>query len=139
MAPSKVIQVDRIHFVEGIPGFNELKWFQLVQEEAESPLFSLVSLEDQQIGFWLIDPFVFFKDYEFTLKDSHKKILDIHENTSIAVLNIVTVRSVGVTTVNLKAPVVINMDNGKAKQVILEDERFEVRQPLLHHASNQDK
>ncbi|MGO4118995.1 flagellar assembly protein FliW, partial [Rhizobium ruizarguesonis] len=43
------------------------------------------------------------------------------------------------TTVNLKAPVIINLDNNKAKQVILEDERFEVRQPFMAHAFNQDK
>ncbi|MFR0656729.1 flagellar assembly protein FliW, partial [Pantoea sp. SIMBA_079] len=89
--------------------------------------------------FWLIDPFPFFQDYEFKLKDSHKQSLEIKDDTPISVLNILTVRSGDSSTVNLKAPVIINLENKKAKQVILEEERFEVRQPLMHHASKQDK
>ncbi|MGO4119436.1 flagellar assembly protein FliW, partial [Rhizobium ruizarguesonis] len=76
---SQIVEVDKIHFEEGIPGFNELRFFRLIQEESGSPLFSLLSLENEHVGFWLIDPFSFFHDYEFLLKDSHKQALNIKE------------------------------------------------------------
>jgi flagellar assembly factor FliW len=131
MTTSQIVRIDKLHFDEGIPGFLDLKFFRLEQEDQGSPFFSLVSLEDKDVSFWLVDPFCFFSEYEFTLKDSHKQVLELKEDTPLSVLNILTVRSGNLSTVNLKAPIIINMDNSKAKQVILEDDRYEVRHPLV--------
>lgn len=126
-----------ITFEEGIPGFSDLRSFQLVQAEPDSPVFSLLSLENDKIGFWLINPFAFFREYEFTLKEHHKETLQIKEDTPVAVFNIATLRGQNAVTVNLKAPIVINMQQQKAKQIILEDDRYDVRQPLLVSTSNE--
>ncbi len=131
MTSSANIELGKIFFEDGLPGFSHLQFFQLLDEEPASPFFSLQSLEDPQIGFWVVDPFAFFKDYEFTLHDQAKQVLRIEEDTPIAVLNIVTLRENGQVTVNLKAPIVINLANRMAKQVILNDETYDVRQPLF--------
>lgn len=136
---NKGIQAGKLFFEEGIPGFPHLQFYQLTQHEPGSPFFSLDSMEETQIGFWLVDPFAFFPDYEFTLSDSAKAALRIEEESPVGVLNILTVRSGNQVTVNLKAPIVINLANRMAKQVILEDDRYPVRQPLVpahpQHAS----
>lgn len=136
MTSSTHIDFGKLYFEEGIPAFAHLRFFHLVKEESSSPIFSLLSLEDENISFWLVDPFSFFKEYEFTLKDQYKDTLKIEDDTQVIVLNIATVRPNNEITVNLKAPIVINLDNKMAKQVILEDDRFQLRQPLLGISAN---
>ncbi|MBM7591504.1 flagellar assembly factor FliW [Brevibacillus fulvus] len=53
------------------------------------------------------------------------------EDTALVVLNIVTIRPEGQVTVNLKAPIVINLENRMAKQIILNDDKYTIRQPLF--------
>jgi len=131
MNTEKTIEVGKLFFEEGIPGFPDLQFYRLIQEEADSPFFSLQSIEDEQVGFWVVNPFIFFKEYEFVLHDSVKSLLHIKEETPVAVVNIVTIRQGGQVTVNLKAPIVINQENRMARQVILNDENYSVRQPLF--------
>jgi flagellar assembly factor FliW len=119
-------------FPDGLPGFTHLGRFQILQEEKGTPFFSLRSLEDEQVGFWLVDPFPFFPHYEFTLQDSVKAQLQLEEATPLSVRNIITVRDNGEVTVNLKAPIIINETKLLAKQVILNGESYEIRQPLFH-------
>ncbi|MBO8164284.1 MAG: flagellar assembly protein FliW [Brevibacillus sp.] len=125
------IQAGKLFFEEGIPGFPHLQFYQLTQHEPGSPFFSLDSMEEEQIGFWVVDPFCFFKDYQFTLSEAAKASLRIDEDTPVGVLNIVTIRGSDQVTVNLKAPLVLNLANRMAKQVILNDDRYPVRQPLV--------
>jgi len=132
MTEQNKIEVGKLFFEEGLLGFQHLQFFQLLQEEEpDSPFFSLQSMEDKDVGFLVVDPFVFFKDYEFRLHDQAKETLHIKEETPVYILNIVTARSEGQVTVNLKAPIVINKENRMAKQIILNDENYAIRQPLF--------
>ena len=131
MSTSNQREVGKLYFAEGMPGFADLQFFQLQQAEPDSPFFVLQSLEDEQIGFWVIDPFVFFPTYEFTLPEQAKETLHIKDTTPLSIYTIVTLRPDGQVTVNLKAPIVINRENRMAKQVILSEERYDIRQPLF--------
>lgn len=125
------VQAKKLFFPEGMPGFSDLYHFHLEQSEPESPFFFLQSLEDEHVGFWVLDPFPFFPQYEFTLPDSVKNQLQIRDGTPIFVCNVITLRPDGQITVNLRAPIVVNEANQTAKQVILIAEHYEVRQPLM--------
>jgi flagellar assembly factor FliW len=130
-APTELIEM-KVYFEEGIPGFLDLRFFQIKQQEKDSPFFLLVSLENPSIEFGLINPFSFFSNYEFVLDEELKGQLSISEETAIIVLNIVTIQTGGELTVNMMAPVIINLDNRKAKQIILNDDRYPIRQPLFN-------
>jgi flagellar assembly factor FliW len=130
MKSNEQAEMGKLFFEEGIPGFAHLQFFQLMQEE-EGPFYLLQSVEDENVGFWLVDPFAFFKDYQFTLQQAWKLALRIEDETPIAVFNIVTIRENNQVTVNLKAPIVANLANRMAKQVILSEESYQVRQPLF--------
>lgn len=131
------VGIGKLYFEEGIPGFSHLQFFGLMSEDDTSPFYILTSQEEkEQVEFWVVDPFVFFQDYEFTLVDQVKEHLRIMENTPIAVLNMVTVRNEGEVTANLKAPIIINCENRMAKQIILSDEKYELRKPLFHLSVN---
>lgn len=130
MNANQQVELGKLFFEEGLPGFGHLQFFQLLQEE-ESPFFLMQSVEESDIGFWVINPFAFFAEYEFVLSDAAKSALHIDEETPIAVFNIVTIREDNHVTVNLKAPIVVNLSNRMAKQVILQDDKYPIRQPLF--------
>lgn len=130
MNASQKVELGKLFFEDGIPGFSHLQFFQLMQEE-ESPLFQIQSIEEQEVGFWVVDPFSFFPDYAFTLPDASKEALRLGDETQAAVFSIVTIRSEDEITVNLKAPIVVNLSNRMAKQVILPEDTYPIRQPLF--------
>ncbi|WP_412915479.1 flagellar assembly protein FliW [Brevibacillus sp. 179-C 1.1 NHS] len=120
----------KLFFEDGIPGFSHLQFFQLIQEE-EIPFFLIQSTEEKDIGFWVVNPFSFFPDYQFTLPEVSKEALRMEAESPVAVFSIVTIRGNNQATVNLKAPIVLNLANRMGKQVILQEESYPIRQPLF--------
>ncbi|AIG28639.1 flagellar assembly protein FliW [Brevibacillus sp. 7WMA2] len=124
-------KMGKLYIVEGMIGFSNLHEYQLVQENPEMPFLSLQSLEEQGISFWVVDPFLFFKDYEFDLPRSVREALEITEESQVVILSVMTIRGKDQITVNLKSPLVINVENRKATQFILQGDHYNLRQPLL--------
>ncbi|MDT3417900.1 MULTISPECIES: flagellar assembly protein FliW [Bacillales] len=122
-------EIGKVFFEEGLPGFLQLQFFKLVQEEEGTPFYLLQSTEDEKVGFWLINPFVFFADYQFRLPEQSRELLRLSDEGQVMVFNIITPSEKGIT-VNLKAPIVINKENRMAKQVILEED-YDIRHPLV--------
>lgn len=121
-----------IIFEKGIPGFEKYRNFQ-ISDIKENPKFKMInSLEDEGIGFIAISPFDIKKDYSIDLNNETIKDLDIKDHKDVFVLNLITLgKTLNSSTVNLKAPLIINVKNNKAKQFILQDDKYEVRQPLI--------
>jgi flagellar assembly factor FliW len=130
MNASQQVELGKLFFEDGIPGFSHLQFFQLMQEE-ESPFFLIQSIEEAGVGFWVIDPFSFFPEYKFELSGVAKEGLRVEEQSQIAVFSIVTIRGNNQATVNLKAPVVVNLSNRMSRQVILQEDTYSIRQPLF--------
>ncbi|MED1919204.1 flagellar assembly protein FliW, partial [Bacillus thuringiensis] len=55
-----VPEIGKVYFEEGIPGFSHLQFFQLMQEEAGTPVYLLQSMEDNSVAFWVVEPFELF-------------------------------------------------------------------------------
>lgn len=121
-----------ITFPAGLPGLPaELTEFELVAVAEESPFFFLQSLQDENTGFILVNPFAFFPNYEFDLPEGDAQALGIKAPEEAAVFCIVNAsRGLKNATVNLLAPVVMNTATGTARQVVLVDERYGIRHPL---------
>lgn len=138
MNASQQVELGKLFFEDGIPGFSHLQFFQLMQEE-ESPFFLMQSTEETDVGFWVIDPFLFFPEYKFELSDVAKRALRIDEKSQIAVFSIVTIRENNQATVNLKAPIVVNLTNRMGRQVILQEDTYSIRQPLFEQQAADSK
>ncbi|WP_051276658.1 flagellar assembly protein FliW [Desulfovirgula thermocuniculi] len=121
-----------LNFPAGIPGLPpELKEFELLALAPDSPFFFLQSLQDENTGFILINPFFFFPTYEFELPGEETAALGISSPEQVAVFCIVNAsRGLKNATVNLLAPVVVNVAAGTARQVVLVDRRYGLRHPL---------
>lgn len=120
-------------FESGIPGFLDEKQF-IIQMLTDDGLYSVLqSVTTPELAFVITDPFFFFKDYDFHLDDAVVEQLGIEKPTDVRVVNILTLQDpFEKTTINLQAPVIINTKNNKAKQVILNDEKYTIKQPLFH-------
>lgn len=121
-----------IVFEDGIPGLEEYRQFVILSLGEEMPFSVLQNIEESQIGFILADPFKIKKDYAFDLSDDEKESLAITAPTEVLTQVIVSVKEpFEHSTINLLAPIIININNRKAKQVILRDNsKFPIRYPL---------
>lgn len=128
---SKQAYKNEVCFEKGIPGFPDLFRFILEQSDPKLPFATLQSLEDENISFLIGDPFVFFHDYEFDVTSDVESELEIKDISEVVVWAIITVRgSLAESTMNLKAPLIINNNRMYGKQIILNDPRYSLRQQL---------
>lgn len=121
-----------ITFNKGIPGFEELKKFVLVDLEEYQPFKLLQSLENEEIALVITSPYEFFKDYEIKLNDETIRNLRIESPKQIMIFTTVTLNSdVRKITSNLQGPIVINTSNNFGEQIILDNPKYKVKSPLL--------
>ncbi len=113
-------------------GFEEYSKYELREIEENDNLYLLQSLDKEEIGFIVLDPFTIYKDYEFIINENDKNILKLKSFEETLVLNIVTVgKDVENTTVNLKAPIIINISTRIGKQIILQDEKYNINESIV--------
>lgn len=84
-------------------------------------LFSTIQdTHNKDISFTIVNPYS-LREYSFDLPSSIKIILDINEKSNVSVYNIVVIQKpLENSTINFLAPIVINNDNNKMAQVVLD-------------------
>lgn len=122
-----------LRFKEGIPAFEDEHEFLLVPYEKESPILFMQSLKSPDLAFLVTSPFIFFPDYSFEIDDEVTEDLDIKSNEDLLIYSILTVPNGDVKkmTANLMAPVVINIKNMFAKQVVLDKSPYRTKHALF--------
>ena len=122
----------KVYFEDGIPGLDEYKSYEIKDVEGSDKFKTMISVEEPNVGFVVISPFYVNKDYEINLNGEIIKSLQIEDPKDVLVLNLITLgKTLEKSTVNLKAPVIINIKNNKGKQFILQDDKYSIRQPLI--------
>ncbi|WP_092926917.1 flagellar assembly protein FliW [Romboutsia hominis] len=126
-----------ILFEKGIPGFENYNTF-LVEEIKENKNFiSMISKDDLNVGFVCVSPFEIKKDYEIELNEDTINELNIKDYKDVLVLSLITLgNSIDTSTVNLRAPIIINISNNRGKQLILEDTKYNIKEPLTGSENN---
>jgi flagellar assembly factor FliW len=108
-------------FPEGIIGFEEFRRFVLVNDEDSQPFRWLVSIDDHDLSFPLIDPRLFVPSYR----------AGGEQKSDATVLVVATLNErIEDSTVNLRSPVII-MNGKTGRQVILDEETYAMRHPLF--------
>jgi flagellar assembly factor FliW len=129
------VSVDRssvLTFPHGLPGFESAREFGLVEVAEETPFVLLLSIEEPRVGFVLVDPTLIWPDYDPVITEEDLNGLAVTEASQLAVYCIVTLSTVPEqVTANLGGPVCINTAAMLAKQMILVDERYHTKHPLL--------
>jgi len=128
---------DIIVFKKGLPGFKELKNFIIFPLEKNKGFNILHSIEDIEVGLVLISPFTFVTDYEFKIPDSYIKELVIDKPEEVLVLTTVNLSSnIENITTNLKAPIIINIKERLGEQLILDNDKYKIKEPLFKENNN---
>jgi flagellar assembly factor FliW len=121
-----------ITFPAGLPGFPHSHQFHLAPWGGEGSPFSLMtSTDDPDVGFVVVEPWVFYPDYEFELDKGTSERLALTEPGDSIVLCVVTLgERPEDATVNLLGPIVVNRYSHEACQAVLDPSLFNVRAPL---------
>ncbi len=129
---------DVIVFKKGIPGFKELKNFIIFPLEGNDVFSILHSIEATEVGLILVSPFTVALDYEFKIPDNYIVELQIDKTEDVLVLTTVTLNSnIENMTTNLKAPIIINIKEKLGEQLILDNEKYKIKQPLFNKNNQQ--
>jgi flagellar assembly factor FliW len=125
-----------ITFPAGLPGFPHAHVFQLSPWGGEGTPFSLMtSNDDPDVGFVVVEPWVFYPDYEFELDKSTSERLALSDAGDSIVMCVVTLgERPEDATVNLLGPIVVNRFTHEACQAVLDPSLFNVRAPLARSA-----
>ncbi|KJS85391.1 MAG: flagellar assembly protein FliW [Peptococcaceae bacterium BICA1-8] len=114
-----------IHFPYGIIAFEEMKRFFIIESGQEDlPFCWLQSVDEGDLAFVLLNPFLFKKDYELEIPDGVVKELEIEKEEEVAVFSVIVVpEDINKITANLLAPIIINTKSFKGKQIILNNNK----------------
>lgn len=125
---------DIISFPKGIPGFEDHMEYVLVESDEIVGFKFLQNIANKHLCFVVVNPWEFIADYEANIEDEKLSKIGIKsvEEDLLEVYNIVTVgSSLEDSTVNLLAPIVINVEARKAQQFILSDIKYTTRDKLF--------
>ena len=133
------VQDDKIlTFEEGLFGFEDYKKFALIDSEYE-PFIWLQSIENQNLAFLIIDPFLVCSSYEADIDDSTLAKIGVTKPEDVVIMTIVTVPQDGsAITANFQGPLVINKQNKKCLQVILTDNRWTTKVDIVQTLNNKE-
>lgn len=121
-----------IKFNEGLIGVSEKKNFILIEKEDFHPFKYLQSVDDPKFTLVVISPFFVEQEYEFDVhKDDLKSIGVTGKDDFIIFAVVVFSDKIEEITVNLRAPILINIKTKAAKQVLLQLDRYGVAEPLV--------
>ena len=124
-----------ITFSKGLPGFNTLKKFVIVDLEGYEPFKLLHSIENDEVALIVTSPYEFCQNYDIKINEDTIKHLDIKDPSEVLVITTVTLNSdVKKMTTNLQGPIVINTSNYLGEQIILDDSKYNIKTPLVKEA-----
>ena len=131
---SGIVEVPEEHIITipaGLCGFEDYTTFALY-DSTYHPFVWLQSLQNENLAFLMIDPFLVCDDYETDIDDKELKKIDIEDPGDVRVMTLVTAPGDGnPVTANLMGPLIINKRNRKAMQVIVDDSRWSTKYKLL--------
>ena len=121
-----------ISFTEGILGFPSSKRYILLNADKDSPFKWLQSVDDGSLAFLLIDPTVFKSDYKVKLDANTKDELSIGSREDYVIFVIVVVNADPTeSTANLIGPIVLNIKNQRASQIVINNPGYSTRHRLI--------
>jgi len=134
----EILKEDVINFDDGLPGFPDDKQFVLLSED-DSPIYFLQSVDGGDVSFVVVDMLVFMPDYNPRVDETFIQGLGKYDPEKFVIYNIATIfDNLIESTVNLKAPIIVNAADKKGKQVVCENDEYSVKAPLFATAASEE-
>jgi flagellar assembly factor FliW len=129
-----LIDVDerqKLVFPQGLFGFEKLKDYLLLDAERQ-PFYWLQSMDEEDVAFILVNPFLFRPDYEVNISNEELAGIGIRSPEKALIFSIVTIPPDGSPmTANLQGPLIINRDTRMGKQAVLTDDRWKTKHDIM--------
>jgi flagellar assembly factor FliW len=130
---NKIITMER-----PILGFESLKSFCLIEREEYRPFVWMQSTDKPDIAFVLANPLIFFPEYHIEVHSKEIAELGVTDTSSVETWVIITIpENPQEMSANLQGPIIMNVDNRKAKQLVLVNSDYTVRHELFGSRSTE--
>lgn len=114
-----------ISFVNGIPGFERLRRFILIDHDPEGLFKWLQAVDDPSTAFLLTNPNLYKPEYSVPLRRPEMECLGAVDRKNLVTFVMVCVSSADKKiSLNLKGPVVFNAANMRAIQCIVDRDDY---------------
>ena len=127
-------------FVAPIIGFSDLKSYTIIDYKPDSHFKWLQSTEEEDLAFPITLCSFFGINYQFDIPDEEAEKLGIETPDEVFVCNIANIPTSNPqgATINMLAPIIINLTNKKAMQLVLKNTEFEVRYKLFNNETEEE-
>jgi flagellar assembly factor FliW len=121
-----------IYFANGLIGFENLRQFCTLNREHNNYFWWLQSVENGDIAFLITEPHNLTPNYDPTLTREDLRTIQADDVNELEFGVILTVPDdPRETTANLLAPIAFNMSKNVASQIVLKDQSYPFRHPIV--------
>lgn len=117
-----------LEFPHGIPAFETQRRFRLIEK---LPLLFLESESNPELSFLVLPVPLIDPDYHLAVSPEDRETIGAGDESTLLCLAVITAVDDSPPTANLLAPVVVNLDTGRAVQAVRSDAVYSHRHPLL--------
>ncbi|MDR0820918.1 MAG: flagellar assembly protein FliW [Oscillospiraceae bacterium] len=121
-----------IVFPNGIPAFEDSREFVIISPLGDNvyPMW-LQSVEDSSLCFIVYNPLEILPNYDVNLSGYERKLLEITDDTDYLALVIARLADdYRDTVVNMRSPIIVNLHQRIAAQIILPSDEYMFRYPV---------
>lgn len=130
LSPEKIIRAEA-----GLMGFEDHTDYVLVSNtdaEGNVPFWWLQSCKDPSLALVVTVPFLFEPAYEVELSDEIIRQLEIQHENDVEIYTVCKIpERFDEMTINLKSPIVINVKNHKAVQLVMHNSEYRVNESAV--------
>jgi flagellar assembly factor FliW len=126
--PSHCRVTQLLDFPHGLPAFETQRRFQLIDRE---PLLFLESETNPELSFVLLPVAMIDPEYKLAISAEDRETIGASGKSGLLCLAVITTAENSPPTANLLAPVVVNLDCGRAVQAVRSDSMYSHKHPLL--------
>lgn len=126
-----------ITFPEGLPGFETTKRFAVVNCEYTDPIQWLHSVDDSSAVLPVVNPYLLVQGYDVEVDDTDLEIIGTKREEDIILLNVMVLpEELSNMTINLMAPILINVRKLLGKQIFMDHKDIPIKKPVFKELMN---
>jgi flagellar assembly factor FliW len=125
-----------LEFPSGLLGFSSYTQYALLQPDDDGLFFWLQSTEAPELAFVVTDPATWVPDYQATVRKEQMDDLSL-ETLETAQTFVIVNKYDQTLTVNLQGPIIVNLANHEAMQLVLADKRWTTRHEIVRLTSQE--
>lgn len=129
---------DLFFFPDGLFGFPEIQHYLplCLNEQEDDTMLLLHGIENPAIAFVVLNPFSIEPDYNPTLTQEELSYLGVKDKGELSYYVTCALKNDYLdNTVNLKCPLVMNPENRRSMQIIMENSEYDYRKSLREFSS----